>query len=110
METLLEAMGMSLSNFSLAAELKADEHGAALCDNQIDGLFYGVGHPSANIQDPTTTCGAKLIPMTGPAVEKLVAERPYYAQVDIPGGLYANNPDATPTLYVLFRGIDRDAR
>jgi TRAP transporter TAXI family solute receptor len=101
METLLEAMGMSLSNFSLAAELKADEHGAALCDNQIDGLFYGVGHPSANIQDPTTTCGAKLIPMTGPAVEKLVAERPYYAQVDIPGGLYANNPDATPTYGVL---------
>ena len=60
MEQLLDTMGWKLSDFSLAAELKADEHGPALCDNKIDGFFYGVGHPSANIQDPTTTCGAKL--------------------------------------------------
>ncbi|MBW7861264.1 MAG: TAXI family TRAP transporter solute-binding subunit [Rhodocyclaceae bacterium] len=101
MEELLNAMGWKLSDFSLASELKADEHGAALCDNKIDGFFYGVGHPSANIQDPTTTCGAKLVPLTGPAVDKLVAERPYYASVAIPGGLYANNPDPTPTYGVL---------
>ncbi|MEP7281105.1 MAG: TAXI family TRAP transporter solute-binding subunit, partial [Rubrivivax sp.] len=62
---------------------------------------YGVGHPSANIQDPTTTCGAQLVPLTGPAVDKLVAGAPYYAKVDIPGGLYANNPNATPTYGVL---------
>ena len=62
----------SKSDFSLAAELKADEQGTALCDNKIDGFFYGVGHPSAAIQDPTTACGAKLIPLTGPAVDKLV--------------------------------------
>ncbi len=97
MEELLKAMGWTMSDFSLASELKADEHGAALCDNKIDGFFYGVGHPSANIQDPTTTCGAKLVPLTGPAIDKLVSERPYYAKVEIPGGLYANNPDPTPT-------------
>ncbi|MFN3986649.1 MAG: TAXI family TRAP transporter solute-binding subunit [Rhodocyclaceae bacterium] len=101
LEELIGAMGISLSDFSLAAELKADEHGAALCDNQIDGFFYGVGHPSANIQDPTTTCGAKLVPLTGPAIDKLVDERPYYAKVEIPGGLYNANPDATPTYGVL---------
>ena len=43
---------------ALAAELKADEHGPALCDNKIDGFFYGVGHPAANRPDPTTACGA----------------------------------------------------
>ena len=101
LETLIEAMGMSLSDFALASELRADEHGAALCDNQIDAFFYTVGHPSANIQDPTTTCGAKLVPITGPAVDTLVTERPYYAKVDIPGGLYAGNPDPTQTYGVL---------
>jgi hypothetical protein len=45
MEQLLAAMGWKMSDFSLAAELKADEHGPALCDNKIDGFFYGVGHP-----------------------------------------------------------------
>ena len=101
MDELLSAMGWKLSDFSLASELKADEHGAALCDNKIDGFFYGVGHPSANIQDPTTTCGAKLVPLTGPAVDKLVAQYPFYAKVDIPGGLYAGNPNPTPTYGVL---------
>ncbi|MCW5770199.1 MAG: TAXI family TRAP transporter solute-binding subunit [Rhodospirillaceae bacterium] len=101
MQELLDAMGWTLKDFSLAAQLKADEHGPALCDNKIDGFFYGVGHPSANIQDPITTCGAKLVPLTGPAVDKLVAKYPFYAKVNIPGGLYAGHPNPTPTYGVL---------
>ncbi|HEY8356025.1 MAG TPA: TAXI family TRAP transporter solute-binding subunit, partial [Ramlibacter sp.] len=79
----------------------ADEHGPALCDGKIDGFFYGVGHPSANIQDPTTTCGAKLVSVTGPAVDKLIADKPYYAKATIPGGLYPNNPEGATTYGVL---------
>lgn len=94
-------MGWKISDFSLAAELKADEHGAALCDNKIDAFFYGVGHPSANIQDPIVTCGAKLVPLTGPAIDKVVAGAPYYAKVEIPGGLYTGNPNPTPTYGVM---------
>jgi len=101
MEELLGALGWKLSDFSLASELKADEHGPALCDNKIDGFYYGVGHPSANIQDPTTTCGAKLVPLTGPAIDRLVADHPYYAKATIPGGLYSGNPNPTQTYGVL---------
>jgi hypothetical protein len=101
MEEILAAMGWKLSDFALASELKADEHGPALCDGKIDGFFYAVGHPSANIQDPTTSCGAKLVPLTGPAVDKLVSQWPYYARVTIPAGLYPNNPQATDTFGVL---------
>jgi len=101
MMELLAAMGWTTKDFGLAAELKADEHGPALCDGKIDGFFYAVGHPSANIQDPTTTCGAKLVGLGGPAVEKLVKEKPYYARATIPAGLYPNNPQATETYGVL---------
>jgi TRAP transporter TAXI family solute receptor len=101
MEELLAALGWKMSDFSLASELKADEHGPALCDGKIDGFYYGVGHPSANIQDPTTTCGAKLVPLTGPVIDKLVEAKPYYAKVTIPAGLYPNNPQATPTYGVV---------
>ncbi len=101
LEELIAAMNWKLTDFALASELKADEHGPALCDGKIDGFFYGVGHPSANIQDPTTTCGAKLVSVTGPAVDKLVKEKPYYAYASIPGGLYPNNPDETKTYGVL---------
>ena len=100
-EELLSAMGWKLSDFSLASELKADEHGPALCDGKVDGFIYGVGHPSAYIQDPSTSCGAKLVPLTGPVIDKLVADKPYYAKVSIPAGLYPNNPQATSTYGVL---------
>lgn len=101
MEQLLAKMGTDLSFFSLASELRPDEHGQALCDGKIDGFFYGVGHPSANIQDPTTTCGAQLVPLTGEAPSALVDEFPYYANVTIPGGLYPNNPNDIDTYGVL---------
>jgi len=101
MEELLVAENMKLSDFALASELKADEHGPALCDNKIDGFFYGVGHPSANIQDPTTTCGAKLVSLTGPAIDGLVKKHSYYAYATIPGGMYSNNPQPTKTYGVL---------
>ncbi|MCP5233064.1 MAG: TAXI family TRAP transporter solute-binding subunit [Zoogloeaceae bacterium] len=101
MDGLMAALGMKMSDFSLASELKADEHGAALCDNKIDGFAYVVGNPSANIQDPTTTCGAKLVNVTGPVVDKLIKEYPYYAVATVPGGTYANNPDAIKTYGVV---------
>ncbi|MGH6915182.1 MAG: TAXI family TRAP transporter solute-binding subunit [Geminicoccales bacterium] len=101
LEELIAAMGWKLSDFALASELKADEHGPALCDGKIDGFFYLVGHPSANIQDPTTVCEAKLVSVTGPAVDKLVEAKPYYAKATIPAGLYPNNPQATQTYGVL---------
>ena len=99
--TLMVAMGMKTSDFSLTSELKPDEHGAALCDNKIDGFGYVVGSPAANIQDPTTTCGAKLVTIAGPAVDKLVKEYPYFATATIPGGMYPGNPDATKTFGVV---------
>jgi len=101
MEILMETMGWTRGDFSLAAELRADEHGPALCDNQIDAFYYAVGHPSANIADPTTTCGARIVPLQSDEITALVEANPYYAQVNIPGGLYTGNPDDIPTYGVL---------
>jgi len=97
MEQLLAAMGWTMKDFALASELRPDEHGAALCDGKIDGFFYSVGHPSANIQAPTASCGAQLVSLTGPAIDRLVAQYPYYALATIPGGMYPNNPNDTHT-------------
>ena len=100
-EKLLATIGWSISDFSVASELKADEYGPALCDGKIDGFFYAVGHPSAIIQDLTATCGAKLISLTGPGIDKLVRAHPYYAYATIPGGLNPGNPDPVRTYGVL---------
>ena len=101
MEELVAALGWKMSDFGLASELKADEHGPALCDGKIDGFFYAVGHPSANIQDPTTSCGAQLVPLTGGAIDKLLEDKPYYAKATIPGGMYPGNAQPVETYGVL---------
>lgn len=100
-EMLMANLGMKTSDFSLTSELKPDEHGAALCDNKIDGFGFVVASPAANIQDPTTTCGAKLVPITGPGVDKLVKDYPYFAYANVPGGMYPGNPDAIKTFGVV---------
>jgi TRAP transporter TAXI family solute receptor len=42
-DELLVAVNMKISDLALASELKADEHGPALCDNKIDGFFCQIG-------------------------------------------------------------------
>src|SRR4029079_15260014 len=45
--------------------------------------------------------GAKLIPLTGAAVDKLIAEHSYYAKATIPGGMYSHNAHPAQTYGVL---------
>jgi TRAP transporter TAXI family solute receptor len=91
MEVVLDAMGWSVDDFSLASELKPAEQSAALGDNKVDAIIYTVGHPNGSIQEATTTVDALLVPVDGPAIESLIAERPYYAAATIPGGMYSGN-------------------
>lgn len=88
MEVVMNAMGWDKDDFKLAAELKGSERSQALCDNKIDAFVYVVGHPNGSIKEATTSCDAKLIPATGAAIDKLVADNPYYAKSTIPGGMY----------------------
>jgi TRAP transporter TAXI family solute receptor len=88
MEVLMEAMGWKISDFKLASELKAAEQSAALCDNNVDAIIYTVGHPNGSIQEAASSCDAIVVPVTGAAVDKLVADNAFYAKATIPGGMY----------------------
>lgn len=100
MEVVLDAMGWSIDDFSLASELKPAEQSAALGDNKVDAIVYTVGHPNGSIQEATTTVDARLVPVDGPAIETLIAERPYYAAATIPGGMYSGNDSDVNTFGV----------
>ncbi|MGA9254287.1 MAG: TAXI family TRAP transporter solute-binding subunit [Roseobacter sp.] len=100
MDVVLNAMGKSDADFALASELKPAEQSAALGDNKVDAIIYTVGHPNGSIQEATSTVDAKLVDVTGEAIDKLIAERPYYAKAVIPGGLYKGNDQDTTTFGV----------
>lgn len=100
MEVVMEAKGWSMSDFSLASELKSAEQAQALCDNKIDAFVFTVGHPSGSIKEATTTCDTVMVNVTGPTIEKLVNDNPYYSWATIPGGMYRGSPQDTRTFGV----------
>ena len=100
MEVVMDAKGWTMDDFSLASQLKPAEQSAALGDNKVDAIIYTVGNPNGSIQEATTTVDAKLVPVTGPEIDKLIDENPYYAKATVPGGMYNGNPDDVETFGV----------
>ncbi|MEM7425145.1 MAG: TAXI family TRAP transporter solute-binding subunit [Pseudomonadota bacterium] len=92
-EVLEEALGWKRSDLKLASEMKSAETGQAVCDGKIDAYFWLVGHPSALTQESLATCASHLVNVTGPAIDKLVADNSYYRKATIPAGMYNNKED-----------------
>lgn len=99
-EVVLAAKGWTLSEFSLASELKPAEQAAALGDNNVDAIVYTVGHPNGSIQEATSSVDSILVPVVGAEIDQLISENPYYTKVVIPGGLYAGNDQDIETFGV----------
>jgi TRAP transporter TAXI family solute receptor len=100
MEVVMKAYGWTKADFKLASELKSAEQGKALCDNKIDAFVFTIGHPSGSIKEPTTSCDCVLVPVTGPKIDKLVKEAPYYRTATVPGGMYRGTDTDTKTFGV----------
>lgn len=100
MDVVLEALGWTVKDFSLASELGAAEQAAALGDNNVDAMVYVAGHPNGSIQEATTTVDSVLVSVDGPEIDKLVGDRSYYAKAVIPGGLYRGNDEDVNTFGV----------
>ena len=100
MSVVMDAKGWTNKDFKLASELKSSEQSKALCDNKIDAIVFTVGHPSGSIKEATTSCDAVLVNVTGPAIDKLVADNDYYRTATIPGGMYRGTPEDTHTFGV----------
>ncbi len=100
MEVVMAAEGWTKADFKLASELKSSEQSKALCDNKIDAMIFTVGHPSGSIKEATTSCDSVLVNVTGPAIDKLVADNDYYRSATIPGGMYRGTPEDATTFGV----------
>jgi TRAP transporter TAXI family solute receptor len=100
MEVVMAAVGWSMSDFALASELPSREQAQALCDNRVDAIVFTVGHPTGSIAEPVATCEAVLVSVTGPAVDKLVADNPYYFKATLPAGMYATQKEDVHTFGV----------
>ena len=100
MEVVMDAFGMKMSDFAVAAELKGSEMAQALCDGKIDAMIYTIGHPAAAITEATNSCDVRLVSVKGAPIDKLVADNAFYRVAAVPGGMYKDNPNETTTFGV----------
>ena len=100
LEVLMAAKGWDKNVFSLANELSASEQSLALCHDRVQAMVYVVGHPNASVAQAVNLCDALIVPVTGPVVDRLLTENPYYARTQVPGGIYKGNPEPVGTFGV----------
>ncbi len=100
MEVVMDAFGIEMNDFALAAELKGSEMAQALCDGKIDAMIYTIGHPAAAITEASTTCDVSLVSVAGAPVENLVEANSYYRTATIPGGMYRGTDEEVTTFGV----------
>jgi TRAP transporter TAXI family solute receptor len=63
-------------------------------------MVFTVGHPSGSIKEASTSCDSVLVTVTGPEIDKLVADNAYYRMATIPGGMYRGTDSDTNTFGV----------
>lgn len=100
MEVVMDAFGIEMDDFAVATEFQGSEMAQALCNGQIDAMIYTVGHPAAAITEVSTTCDARLVNVTGPEIDALIADNSYYRTATIAGGTYRGTDEDVTTFGV----------
>lgn len=113
MDVVMQAMGWTLKVFSLANDLPASQQSLALCHDRVDAMVYTVGHPNPSVGQAAGLCDSVIVEVEGPEIDKLVAENPFYAYTEVPGGIYVGNPQPVATFGVKATvvgsaGVDAD--
>lgn len=97
---LFNQVGFSKMDLALAGVLKAQDCPDALKNQQIDGYFYMVGHPSANIGVAAESVNMELVPLESESINGMIEHYPYYIKGVIPGGLYPGVDSDVPSIGV----------
>jgi len=92
-DQLRAAAGWGKQRFSSLSAAPPIAAGERLCNGSLDAFLVVMGHPAETLRVPIEQCGARLIPVVGPAVDMLLRDNRYLVRTSIPGGLYANHPD-----------------
>jgi TRAP transporter TAXI family solute receptor len=100
MEDLMARKGWSNKSFASIADVKSADLTGALCGNKIDALIFAGGHPNGTIQQITSSCDTRLVNVSGPVIDKLIKEHPFYSRAFIPGGMYPGNAKDVETFGV----------
>lgn len=90
MEDLMARKGWSSKSFTII-DVKSGDTAKALCNNKIDAMIFAGGHPNGTIQQITSSCDTRIVNVSGPVIDKLIKEHPFYSYASIPANMYPGN-------------------
>jgi uncharacterized protein len=100
---LMAARGWSDRDFATLSSIRSSQQAAALCGGRVDAIAFVAANPVPVMQEATFACAARLVPLDQQFARQIIERHPYYVPAVVPGGLYRNNPEPTPTIGV--RGV-----
>ncbi len=100
MARVMAAMGWSRRSFALADELGGREQSLALCHDRIQAMVSTRAHPDPGLATTLELCNARLIPVAGPRIDRLIAKHPYFARARIPATPYGVEGGPLPSFGV----------
>ncbi|MGF7161154.1 hypothetical protein FHS85_002789 [Rhodoligotrophos appendicifer] len=100
---VLAAYGITEKDIS-PEYLKPGPAGDRLRDGALDAYFFVGGYPTGAISELATSSGITLVPITGPEVDKLIAENGFFSKDTVPADVY-NGVGATPTIAVAAQWV-----
>ncbi|WP_287147321.1 TAXI family TRAP transporter solute-binding subunit [Aeromonas sp.] len=108
-QALLDAMGWQESSFAPVIPSSINNRLEGLCDGTLDAAFMVAGHPNQRIGDLTGRCQARIIPIEGEQIDRLLKTLPYYQRSHISANLYPGQPSDVNTFAVTAELIALDS-
>ena len=97
-ELLAPALGWTLRDFAVAAELKAADQGDALCRGRVDAVLFLAANPDGAVRAAAQACDTAFIAVAGREIETLDKENAFLLRAPIPGGLYKGAARDVPSV------------
>ncbi|MEG0006441.1 MAG: TAXI family TRAP transporter solute-binding subunit [Aeromonas sp.] len=99
-QALLEAMGWQESSFTPPPVASPGNRLEGLCNGTLDAALLVAGHPNQGIGDLTGRCKARLIPIEGEQIDRLLKQHSYYQRSRIGANLYPGQTGGVNTFAV----------
>jgi hypothetical protein len=81
----LQSAGLVPDRDILAEKVKATDAPLLLQDHKIDAFFCTLGHPNETLRQAVSgPRQVRFVPITDPGIDRLIAEKTYYAKTTVP--------------------------
>jgi TRAP transporter TAXI family solute receptor len=105
MEMVMKTKGWTRKSFQLVDELPQSEQSLALCHNRVQAIVASGSHPNPEISKTIRLCDAKVIAVSGPDIDKLVAANRFFSTTEIAAGTYAGMSSPVKTFGITVTAV-----